>query len=100
MTEGQVAAAAFPQGHEADPPYMPALLSKVAAALDDMQSCWLTSPLGRATFLTECLLAHGLGLVELDRARCWVDERVYAGALFRLRLAEHPPSLTVRVQLR
>ena len=31
---------------------------------------------------------HGIGVVDLDRQRCLIDERVYEGALHRLHLAQ------------
>jgi hypothetical protein len=31
------------------------------------------------------LRRHGIGVVDLDRQRCVIDERVYEGALFRAR---------------
>lgn len=77
------------------PPYTTALLLKLSAALGDIAGWDAPAGLARATDAADILLAHGLALVDPERQRCWIDEAVYAGALFRQRLAEHPPSLTL-----
>ena len=78
-----------------DAPYTTALLLKLSAAMADVYNS--NTPLGleRTRRIADILRTHGIVLVEPERQRCWIDERVYGGALFRLRLAETPPSLTL-----
>lgn len=78
-----------------DSPYTGALLLKLSAALGEIAGRETPAGLAHAVDAADILHAHGLALVEPERARMWIDERVYCGALFRLRLAEQPPSITL-----
>lgn len=82
-------------GEAHDPPYSPAILAKLSVALGELAGWDTPAGLAYAGLAADLLLAHGLALVEPSRARMWIDERVYSGALFRLRLAEQPPSITL-----
>jgi len=54
------------------------LASRVAALLREF---------GRADYDPQAFALaarrHGIGLVDPERHRCWIDERVYEGALWR-----------------
>lgn len=80
---------------DSDPPYTTALLLKLSAALGDIAGWERPAGLTHATAAADILRAHGLALVDPERHRHWIDETVYAGALFRLhvRLREAPPTL-------
>lgn len=78
-----------------DPPYTPEFLMKLATCWSEMTISKAPVGFDVAALIANDLLAHGIGLVDTTRARMWIDERVYSGALFRLRLAERPPSITL-----
>lgn len=55
----------------------PELVTKIDAALAEIMTT------GRTCDPVEVLTRHGVGVVDADRLRCLVDERVYEGALLR-----------------
>lgn len=69
----------------------PIITEELAQRVEDLLRDWRRTgraPSGAAQSFASLAREKGVGFVEIDRHRAWIDERIHEGVLIRLRAAE------------